>query len=71
MLKSCPCCDYVGKLYVRDVKTIRDPRNRKHQITLRTHVCHRCLVGCEKCHGVHTTKEEVLDDHNRTSSRLR
>jgi hypothetical protein len=70
MLKRCPCCDYVGRLPVRDVKTIRDPRNRKHQITMRTHVCPRCQLGCPNCTGIHTTREEMLDVQ-RTSTSLR
>lgn len=59
MLKRCPCCEYVGRLPVLDVKTIRDPRNRKHQITIRTHECPRCAISCESCSGIHTTREEM------------
>lgn len=70
MMKHCPCCDYVGKLYVRDVKTVRDPRNRKHTLTFRTHVCPRCSLGCQNCTGIHTTKEEMTDVQ-RTSASLR
>lgn len=60
MLKRCPCCDYVGSLAVIETRTVRDPRNRRHQVTLRRHRCPACLaMGCTRCRGEHITREEL------------
>lgn len=59
VLKRCPCCGYATKrLPVQDVKTTRDPRDRKHELTYRTHKCPKCSLGCASCPGIHTTREE-------------